>query len=93
MRSNFLKAKLKKEYKNPVYEVTLVCPEGKKLDIKFDYTYPYKSFMHLKVSYDGHDKGAKLAWYTKEVEDMTVQRFLETLANKVNDDYKFALQK
>lgn len=91
MQSKILKIKLNTENKNPVYAVKLACPEGKELYIKFDYTYCNEAFMPLEVGYDGHDKGAKLAWYTREIEKMTVQYFLETIANKINKKYKFTL--
>ncbi|MGG2093490.1 hypothetical protein AB1283_12400 [Bacillus sp. S13(2024)] len=91
MLAKIRKVKLEKEYKNPTYKVKLECPKGKELRIKFDYTYCNQAFMPLEVSYDGHDKGAKLSWYTREIEDMTVQNFLEIIANKINKQYNFTL--
>lgn len=91
MLATIKKVKLEKEYKNPIYKVKLECPEGKELYIKFDYTYCNQAFMPLEVSYDGNDKGAKLSWYTREIEDMTVQSFLKMIATKINKKYNFTL--
>lgn len=93
MITKLRKVKFEPEYKNPVYHVLMECPEGKKLYIKFDYTYAMKNFIPLSVSYNGEDKGAKLAWYTNEVEGMSVQVFLETIAKRINKKYNFSLEK
>lgn len=69
----------------------LECPEGKELYIKFDYTYCNQAFMPLEVSYDGNAKDAKLSWYTREMEDLTVRSFLEIIAHKINSKYNFML--
>ncbi|WP_456273323.1 hypothetical protein [Bacillus sp. AK031] len=84
--------KLLSEYKNPNYKVKLECPDGSVLLIRFDYTYSTKSFMPLEVYHNGVHKGAKLAWYTSEVEKMTVEAFLETIALKINQKYNFDLK-
>jgi hypothetical protein len=91
MRTKIKKVKFEPEYKNPVYNVILESPEGNKLYIKFDYTYTMNTYMPLKVEYNRMDKGAKLAWYTNEVEDMTVQEFLGKIASKINKKYNFSL--
>lgn len=85
--------KLLTEYKNPNYKVKLECPDGNELLIKFDYTYATKSYMPLEVYYNGKSKGAKLAWYTSEVEKITVNEFLDEIATKINKKYNFELQK
>jgi len=73
MLTKIKKVKLEPEYKNPVYKVKLESPKGKELYIKFDFTYSMNRYMPLEVHYDGEDKGAKLAWYTNEVEKMNVK--------------------
>lgn len=78
------KIKLQTEYKNPKYTVLLECPNGDQLFIKFDYTIKMGGYMPLEVECNGVNKGAKLAWYTQEIEKMTVDVFLETIARKVN---------
>ncbi|QSB48757.1 MULTISPECIES: hypothetical protein [Anoxybacillaceae] len=92
MLAKIKKVKLETVNKNPVYQVLLECPDGNELFVKFDYTYVNKSFMPLEVYYNGKSKGAKLAWYTSEVESMTVQKFLEEIADKVNKKYNFQLK-
>jgi hypothetical protein len=87
------KVKFEPEYKNPVYNVIMECPEGNKLYIKFDYTYAMGNFMPLNVNYNGEDKGAKLAWYTNKVEDMTVEDFLGKIARRINKKYNFSFKK
>lgn len=87
MLAKLKKVKYEPEHKNPIYKVILECPEQNKLYIKFDYTYSMKKYMPLKVEYNGIDKGAKLAWYTREVEGMTVDNFLEKIALKINKKY------
>ena len=47
--------------------------------------------MPLEVSYDGNAKDAKLSWYTREMEDLTVRSFLEIIAHKINSKYNFML--
>jgi hypothetical protein len=91
MLTKIRKVKLETENKNPVYRVKLECPKGKELYIKFDYTYASKVFWPREVKYNGEDKGAKLAWYTREVESMTVDAFLAIIAKKINKKYNFAL--
>lgn len=89
MLTKIKKVKFEPEYKNPKYTVLLKCPNGNDLYIKFDYTYSMKKYMPLNVEYNGVDKGAKLAWYTNEVENMTVDAFLESIANRINKKYNF----
>lgn len=89
MRTKIKKVKFNAEGKNPNYKVILECPEGKELYIHFDYTYATNTYWPLEVSYDGTDKGAKLAWYTREIEDLTVDKFLEEIARKINNKYGF----
>lgn len=91
MLAKIKKVKFEPEYKNPLYKVKLECPEGNELYIKFDYTYAVGSYMPLEVAYNGKRKGAKLAWYTTEVEKMTVQTFLDCIAKKINKKYNFEL--
>lgn len=90
MKTKLKKVKFEPENKNPLYKVIMECPKGNKLYIKFDYTYANKTFMPFEVEYNGELKGAKLAWYTNEVEDMTVQAFLEKIATKINKMYCFS---
>lgn len=85
-------AKLLSEYKNPNYRVKLECPDGSELIIRFDYTYSNETYMPLKVYHNGVYKGAKLAWYTSEVEKMTVESFLDYIAKKLNKKYNFDLK-
>ena len=73
--------------KNPIYKVLLECPDKKELYIHFDFSLSKNTFFPLQVIYDGIHKDAKLAWYTREVEKMTVAKFLETLADKINKSY------
>lgn len=80
MLTKIKKVKFEPEYKNPNYSVILETPEGNTLFIKFDYTYKMGKFMPLEVNYNGKAKGAKLAWYTNKVENMTVDSFLGKLA-------------
>ncbi|UQW96185.1 hypothetical protein M2M59_09165 [Rummeliibacillus sp. G93] len=89
MLTKIKKVKFQPEFKNPVYEVILDCPEENKLYIKFDYKYKNKTFMPSRVNYNKQDKGVKLAWYTQKVEKMTVQEFLGQIARKVNKKYNF----
>lgn len=93
MFTKIRKVKFEKERKNPLYNVVLECPEGKELYVKFDYTYATNNFWPLKVNYNKKNYGAKLAWYTREVEDMTVEIFLETIADKINKKYNFELKR
>lgn len=92
MLTKIKKVKFEPEYKNPNYTVLLECPKGNELYVKFDYTYAMKKYMPLKVEYDGVDKGAKLSWYTNEVENMTVEAFLERIAEKINKKYNFKIE-
>ncbi|KOP80101.1 hypothetical protein AMS59_01430 [Lysinibacillus sp. FJAT-14745] len=78
MLTKIRKIKFETERKNPLYKVIMECPEGKELYVKFDYTYATNNFWPLQVNYNKKNYGAKLAWYTREVEDMTVEVFLET---------------
>lgn len=87
MLTKIRKVKYMPEYKNPIYKVMLECPEGKELYIKFDYTHKMGKYMPLEVAYDGKKKGAKLAWYTNEIENLTVNGFLEKIAFKINKKY------
>lgn len=87
MLTKIRKVKYMPEYTNPIYKVILECPEGKELYIKFDYTHKMGKYMPLEVAYDGKKQGAKLAWYTNEIENLTVDRFLEKIAFKINKKY------
>ncbi|MDD1505805.1 hypothetical protein PVA17_24105 [Lysinibacillus sp. CNPSo 3705] len=91
MITKIRKVKFEPERKNPMYNVIMECPNGKELYVKFDYTYATEKFWPLKVNYNKKNYGAKLAWYTREVENMTVELFLETIANKINKKYNFDL--
>ncbi|MFJ6210336.1 hypothetical protein [Lysinibacillus sp. NPDC092081] len=93
MLTKIRKVKFEKERKNPLYNVIMECPEGKDLYVKFDYTYATNNFWPLQVNYNKKNYGAKLAWYTREVEDMTVEVFLETIADKINKKYNFELKR
>ena len=86
------KVKFERERKNPLYNVIMECPDGKELFVKFDYTYATGNFGPLEVHYNKENYGAKLAWYTREVENMTVKSFLETIATKINKKYNFDLK-
>lgn len=92
MLTKIRKVKFEKERKNPIYNVVMECPDGKELFVKFDYTYATKNFWPLEVNYNKKNYGAKLAWYTREVENMTVELFLETIAGKINKKYNFVIQ-
>ena len=48
--------------------------------------------MPLEVYSNGVHRGAKLAWYTSEVEKMTVNEFLDTIAQRINKKYNFQLK-
>ncbi|MGE7915937.1 hypothetical protein [Lysinibacillus xylanilyticus] len=85
--------KLLTEYKNPNYKVKLECEDGSVLLIRFDYTYATKNYMPLEVYHNGVSKGAKLAWYTRDFEKMTVSEFLDKIATKINKKYNFELKK
>ena len=87
------KVKFEKERKSPLYNVIMECPEGKVLYVKFDYTYATGAFLPLKVDYNKKNYGTKLAWYTQEVEEMTVATFLEEIATKINKKYNFEIKK
>lgn len=89
MLSKIKKVKLNTEGKNPVYKVIMECPKGKELYIHFDYTYATNTYWPLEVNYNSQYKDAKLAWFTREVEHMTVAAFLETIAEKVNKKYGY----
>lgn len=91
MLTKIKKVKLETDNKNPLYQALLECPEGNELFIRFDYTYVNQAFMPLEVYYKGKSKGAKLAWYTSEIEGVTVQEFLEEIAEKINKKYGFQL--
>ncbi|MDQ0257837.1 hypothetical protein J2S74_005300 [Evansella vedderi] len=78
--------------KNPVYKAILECPKGKQLFVHFDYSYTTKNYWPLEVIYDGKSKGAKLAWYTKDVENTTVDRFLDKIAKRINKKYGYELK-
>lgn len=43
--------------------------------------------MPIKVHCNGISKGAKLAWYTRHVEKITVDVFLETIASEIDKKY------
>ncbi|MFC5466055.1 hypothetical protein [Lederbergia graminis] len=87
MRSRIRKVNLNTNGKNPVYKVILECPNAKELYIHFDYSRTTKTYWPLEVSYDGQHKDAKLAWYTRDVEQMTVNEFLRTIADLINKKY------
>ncbi|MGG0657637.1 hypothetical protein [Rummeliibacillus pycnus] len=89
MLTKIRKVKFEPERKNPVYKVIMECPNGKELYVKFDYTYATGNFWPLEVNYNKKDYGAKLAWYTQKIERITVQEFLEIIAEKVNKKYNF----
>ncbi|MED4454427.1 hypothetical protein [Metabacillus fastidiosus] len=91
MLAKLKKIKYQPEYKNPIYHAVLECPAGNELYIKFDYTFSMGGYIPLAVTYSGEDKGAKLAWYTNEIENMTVSAFLETIAKKINKKYSVQL--
>jgi len=93
MLTKIRKVKFEQERKNPLYQVVMECPDGKQLYVKFDYTYKTKNFWPLEVNYNKKNYGAKLAWYTNEVENMTVALFLETIAGKINKKYDFNFKK
>lgn len=92
MKTKIKRVKFQPEYKNPKYSVFLESPEGNELYIEFDYTYTHKTYMPLKVEYNGVEKGAKLAWYTSKVENITVEAFLDTIARRINQKYNFTFR-
>ncbi|MCA1053985.1 hypothetical protein LCM10_03215 [Rossellomorea aquimaris] len=92
MLAKMIGVKLLTEYKNPNYKVKLQCPDGSELFIRFDYTYRTGSYMPLEVHHDGASQGARLSWYTSEVENMTVHSFLEQIARKIDKKYRFDLE-
>lgn len=91
MISKIRKVKFNKEGKNPAYKVILESPEGKELYTQFDYILETQSYSLLKVKYDGLDKDAKLAWYTNDVEKLTVDKFLDKVSRKINKKYGYVL--
>ncbi|MGX9134055.1 hypothetical protein ACWV26_06695 [Rummeliibacillus sp. JY-2-4R] len=92
MLTKIRKVKFEPERKNPIYQVIMECPNGKELYVKFDYTYVTGNFWPLEVNYNKKNYGAKLAWYTQEVERMTVQEFLGIISEKINKKYNFKLK-
>ncbi|MDQ0229977.1 hypothetical protein [Metabacillus malikii] len=92
MLTRIKKVKLDTEGKNPNYRVVLESPDGKQLYIHFDYTIKTKTFWPLEVHFDGKKKGARLAWYTSDIEKMTVAKFLELIAKRINKKYGFVLE-
>ena len=92
MLTKIRKVKFEPERKNPMYKVIMECPEGKQLFVKFDYTSATETFGPLEVNYNKKNHGVKLAWYTREVENMTVVSFLEKIASKINNKYDFDLK-
>jgi len=75
----------------PHYKVLLECSKGNHLFIHFDYTSARKKFIPLLFEFRGENKGARLDWYAKRVENMTVDHFLEKIAEKVNKKYNYKL--
>ena len=92
MLAKIRKVNLNTEGKNPVYRVLLECPEGKELYVHFDYSHTTQTFWPLEVTYDGKHKDAKLAWYTRNVEQMTVVEFLRRISEKINRKYGYTAQ-
>ncbi|MCD8510861.1 MAG: hypothetical protein LRY73_14035 [Bacillus sp. (in: Bacteria)] len=92
MLAKIKKAELNIDRKNPVYKASLECPKGKELYVHFDYAYKTKNYFPLEVIYDGKHKGAKLAWYTNDVEYTTVDRFLDKIAKRINKKYGYELK-
>ncbi|TYR80545.1 hypothetical protein FZC66_09210 [Priestia megaterium] len=92
MISKIKKVKLEKDGKNPNYKVLLECPENHQLYIHFDYTYATGSYWPKEVHYKRKHRGAKLAWYTREIENMTVENFLKEIAERINKKYDFTLK-
>ncbi|AST91255.1 hypothetical protein O1A01_10790 [Sutcliffiella sp. NC1] len=92
MLAKLKKVKFDKSGKNPNYKALLLCPEGKQLYIRFDYTYATKTYWPLEVNYAGKAMDAKLAWYSRKVEKTTVHGFLEEIADKVNKKYGFEMK-
>lgn len=93
MLAKIKKVKLEPEGKNPQYTALLECPLGNELYVKFDYTYASKAYRPLEVAYQKKRKGARLAWYTNKVENMTIALFLDEIAGKINKKYNFELNK
>ncbi|MDX5475820.1 MAG: hypothetical protein LPK00_09835 [Bacillaceae bacterium] len=87
MLAKIKKVKFNNNGKNPIYKALLECPEGNQLYVHFDYTRSKDKFWPLEVNYNGENKGAKLAWYTRKVEKTTVEAFLEDIAKKINKKY------
>ena len=89
MIAKIRKVNLNTEGRNPVYRVLLECPEGKELYVHFDYSHTTQTFWPLEVNYDGKHKDEKLAWYTRNVEQMTVVEFLRRISEKINRKYGY----
>ena len=92
MLTKIRRVNFNKEGKNPVYKVFLECPEGNELFVHFDYTQRTNKFGPVAVQYNGIQKGVKLAWYTREVEKISVVKFLENIARKINKKYGYELK-
>ncbi|MCE4047261.1 MULTISPECIES: hypothetical protein [Bacillaceae] len=94
-KAKIIGTKYNTDYIRPRYGVKLETLEGKFLIIDFDYTETpkLKSYTPRSVYYDGKDYGSKLSWYTKAVENMTVQKFLANIADKLDKKYLPTLSK
>lgn len=92
MLAKLKKVKFNSEGKNPVYKAILECPEGKELYIHFDYSLTKKNYWPLEVSYNGVHQGTKLAWYTRDIEKTTVDKFLKKIALVMNKKYGYELK-
>jgi len=92
-KAKIIGTKHKPEYRRTRYVVKLETPEGKFLIIDFDYNESnnLKKYLPLSVHYDGKDFDSKLSWYTKAVENMTVQKFLAIIGDKLDKKYLPAL--
>ncbi|KAB7672975.1 hypothetical protein [Bacillus sp. B1-b2] len=88
-KAKIIGTKYKPDYTRPRYVVKLETIDGKFLIIDFEYdeTSNTKSYTPRRVHFDGKNYESKLSWYTKAVENMTVQKFLAIIAAKMDKKY------
>lgn len=89
MRATLKEVKWNTEGTFSSYQAILESPGGKELIIHFKYLRALQAYLPLKVNYDGQDKRAKLAWYSSDIEKMSVHDFLEEIAERVNQAYGY----
>lgn len=94
-KAKIIGTKYKHEHVRPIYVIKMETLEGKFLIIDFEYTERShsKCYTPRSVYYDNKDCGSKLSWYTKEIENITVQKFLSVIAQKLERKYSPILSK